>query len=503
MSLWTGDIHLPPYKPSATDADSVYSEQSRRTAGRKPRDEVIEVQILSQDDNWGENTTAVSASDGPSGEDISSGGPAKQSLAFRCQMWVGPGVAGVLCAASILSPVAMAALPRVGLLEWPRLQRCGPECDGLLIGLAFKLIVLAASSWALFFRRPRTSLPRIFILRALLMVLLFVFIFSYWLFYVVRVVERRLDELSYHSIVLFAVSLADSLLFIYFLAVVVLEVRHLEKQYFVKVVRSPDGESRCYNMGELSIQRAAAWVLERYYRDFSIYNPYLETLPSRHRRHNNKAPGYKVYEVDGVPPTANGHPPSRAPSTRAGDSHNERFYEEHEYERRVQKRRARLVTAAEEAFTHIKRLQGEQGPAIPLDPTEAAQAIFPSMARALQKFLRLTRQQPRHTMQSIVEHLATCLSHGLSPRAFLEKFLVARPVLQNDKELQPGLQTWALVCDTLVSRPVTPGCLFLLRQHDVSLLVTVHRLPHLNITEEVADPGSGKFVLRLNSETSV
>ena len=36
-------------------------------------------------------------------------------------------------------------------------------------------------------------------------------------------------------------------------------------------------------------------------------------------------------------------------------SHNERFYEEYEYERRLKKRRAKLITATEEAFAHIKR----------------------------------------------------------------------------------------------------------------------------------------------------
>lgn len=50
-----------------------------------------------------------------------------------------------------------------------------------------------------------------------------------------------------------------------------------------------------------------------------------------------------------------------AHARRRDSSHNERFYEEHEYERRVKKRRARLVTAAEEAFTHIKRLHNDQG----------------------------------------------------------------------------------------------------------------------------------------------
>lgn len=50
-----------------------------------------------------------------------------------------------------------------------------------------------------------------------------------------------------------------------------------------------------------------------------------------------------------------------AHARRRDSSHNERFYEEHDYERRVKKRRARLITAAEEAFTHIKRLHHEPG----------------------------------------------------------------------------------------------------------------------------------------------
>lgn len=36
-------------------------------------------------------------------------------------------------------------------------------------------------------------------------------------------------------------------------------------------------------------------------------------------------------------------------------SGNDRFYEEYEYERRLRKRRARLLTTTEDAFTHIKR----------------------------------------------------------------------------------------------------------------------------------------------------
>ena len=65
-----------------------------------------------------------------------------------------------------------------------------------------------------------------------------------------------------------------------------------------------------------------------------------------------------------------------------------------------------------------------------MESYEAAQAIFPSLSRPLQKYLRVTRQQPRHSVDSILQHLSTCLSYDLSPRAFLEKYLVTTPVLQ-------------------------------------------------------------------------
>lgn len=73
---------------------------------------------------------------------------------------------------------------------------------------------------------------------------------------------------------------------------------------------------------------------------------------------------------------------------------------------------------------------------------------------------------------------------------------------QNEKE-QKSVQTWSLICEELLSRPVGPNTVFQLRQNDVSLLCMVRKLPHFNLTEEVIDPKSNKFVLRLNSETSV
>lgn len=237
------------------------------------RDEVIEVQILPQDDNWGDNTTAVTGNTSErsvSAEDISRLGRFDQDTPgglFRCHMWAGTVLTGVLSVVAFLSPVVMVALPRIDMLEW-KVQKCGPECDGLLISFAFKLIILAVAAWALYLRRPRATMPRIFILRALVLALVFVFTFSYWLFFSVRVFEKRHHdyELTYLSIVQFALSLVDALLFIHYLAVILVEVRQLQPQYYVKIVRSPDGQSRSYAVGQLSIQRAAVWMLQKYYQ---------------------------------------------------------------------------------------------------------------------------------------------------------------------------------------------------------------------------------------------
>jgi len=64
-----------------------------------------------------------------------------------------------------------------------------------------------------------------------------------------------------------------------------------------------------------------------------------------------------------------------------------------------------------------------------MDPEQAAQAIFPTMARALQKYLRITRQQPRHTVESVLQHLTHSISHELSAKAFLEKYLTQVPAV--------------------------------------------------------------------------
>lgn len=397
---------------------------------------------------------------------------------------------------------------------------CQPECEGLLISFSFKLFFLILGFWACFYRLPKSTLPRIFMFRALVLFLVFVLTFSFWLFYVVRIIQSSYHH--YYNIVSFAVSLVDALLFLHYLAVILMEIRHLTTRFIVKVSRSPDGETRCFTLGELSIQRAAVQCLEQYYKEFPTYNPFLETLPGNRKSaigngsvKNSAAAKFKMYSIDGggggsdvkTELSAATAAAINANNSRRSDrgGHNDKFHEELEYERRVRKRRARLILSTEDAFTHIRRLQNQDPPAgaLPMDPYEAAQAIFPSMARSLQKFLRITRQQPWHTMDSVLQHLATCIAHDMTPKAFLQRYMKETSILhQSDRGVSPTEQ-WVLVSDQVLSRTIEDGMEFQLKQSDVSILCQIKRIPHISILEEVTDPKKNRFVLRLNSETSV
>ena len=75
-------------------------------------------------------------------------------------------------------------------------------------------------------------------------------------------------------------------------------------------------------------------------------------------------------------------------------------------------------------------------------------------------------------------------------------------MLSADQETRP-IQRWSLISDELLARPLADNVEFQLRQGDISLICTIKQLPKFSLTEEVVDPKSNRFILRLNSETSV
>lgn len=207
-----------------------------------------------QDDNWGETTTVVTGTSehSISNEDLTRvTKDLEESTPLECKRFIGVALGVCLSFFALVTPLAFLILPQVLWRE--ALEPCGTPCEGLYVSLAFKLLVLLISSWALFLRAPRATLPRFFVFRCLLMVLVFLFVASYWLFYGVRVLEPR--ERDYRGIVEYAASLVDALLFIQYLALVLLEVRHLQPAFCLKVVRSTDGASKFYNVGHLRSAR--------------------------------------------------------------------------------------------------------------------------------------------------------------------------------------------------------------------------------------------------------
>ena len=299
------------------------------------------------------------------------------------------------------------------------------------------------------------------------------------------------------------------MLFLHYLALVLIWMRHKEKVYTISVIRNIDGMRRYYNIGQSSIQKTALYVLEQYYIDFTEYNPYMPRPSSRSKLH--KLAGLKIYDLDGrgdgsknLSQQASKAMIAAAAVGRRREGRNDRFYEEQELDRRIRKRKARLVAAAEEAFGHIARLNAfemNKKANGSMDPEEAAQAIFPTLARPLQKYLRTTRQQLHYPLESILKHLAHCISYDLSSKAFIERYTYDQPCISYvDRE---GNQDWTLVCDIAPARQTSEGTVFQLKREDISIVVAVSRMPVFDMSELAYNTDFNKFVLRLNSETSV
>ena len=79
-------------------------------------------------------------------------------MGVNCARYVGTGLTVGLSVLAFLSPIAMVLLPKLEILDWKKDSEsgeCEPECEGLLISFAFKLLVLLVGAIALFFRKVR------------------------------------------------------------------------------------------------------------------------------------------------------------------------------------------------------------------------------------------------------------------------------------------------------------------------------------------------------------
>ena len=64
-------------------------------------------------------------------------------------------------------------------------------------------------------------------------------------------------------------------------------------------------------------------------------------------------------------------------------------------------------------------------------------------------------------------------------------------------------QTWILISDNALYQNVEDNLMIVLKQNDVTLMCTFKRLPRFKLIEDILDPKRNKFVLKVNSETTV
>lgn len=95
------------------------------------------------------------------------------------------------------------------------------------------------------------------------------------------------------------------------------------------------------------------------------------------------------------------------------------------------------------------------------------------------------------------------LNLSVCAQAFLERYLAPGPTMQYQRENGSRGRQWTLVSEEPVTSALRQGLVFSLRRLDFALVVTVTPLPFLTLGEEFIDPKSHKFVMRLQSETSV
>lgn len=91
---------------------------------------------------------------------------------------------------------------------------------------------------------------------------------------------------------------------------------------------------------------------------------------------------------------------------------------------------------------------------------------------------------------------------AFASQAFLESYLIPGPTLLYGQDRWLARQ-WTLISEAPVTSGLKEGTIFLLKCIEFSLVVTTKKIPYIQLAEEFIDPKSHKFVLRLQSETSV
>ena len=251
--------------PSSNTIDyETHSLTSRRHHHQKKRhnnvtsinsqDERIEVKILPQDDNWGETTT-ITCNGGNddtlirnNDTNIQINDPIQYSsnkINHRARsILIYHFIIYLLCLIAFLSPVLFLTLPYL----LTNFDPISIDDHTLLLTIVFKFLFLLFGTLLLLYRRRNTIyVPRIHVQKMFFTIILTIIIVTYWLYYIFKLIQPNIEK--YEKILTMTSTYEDILLFLLLLTGFVLEIKWLYPKWIVKVVRSPDGQTRQYTIG--------------------------------------------------------------------------------------------------------------------------------------------------------------------------------------------------------------------------------------------------------------
>jgi vang-like len=240
--------------------DGAPSSSSAPVTSTDSQDERIEVKILPQDDNWGETTTITCNG---VNEDTLTNNNNDTSLQLNdnhhhdhfphlstnlnrrtLSLSISQLIIYLLCFIAFISPIFFLTIPYALVTsDLILIDDYSP-----LLNILFKLIFLLFATILLLYRRRNiTYLPRIHLQKTCLILILFSLILAYWFYYIFKLLQPKLEK--YERILSMTSTYEDLLLFILIISVLILEIKWLYPKWIVKVVRSPDGQTRQYTIG--------------------------------------------------------------------------------------------------------------------------------------------------------------------------------------------------------------------------------------------------------------
>ncbi|CAD5221861.1 unnamed protein product [Bursaphelenchus xylophilus] len=448
---------------------------------------------LNMPDDWGENTTIITSEQsfatGLPDKIHTPPEPAKQpekscvSLFSSCLMFV-------FTVWMVFSALAMVVIPvlliQADLYETKDIQ-CNLDCTTNIFVIFIFTLILTYAVWATM-KSTNAVLPRVRFRRISFIFFLVFILCSFWLFYIVQALLR--STIDYLVIQKLAITLLFVLIILQILWITHDRLRR-STMFRVTITRDPDGEVHVVQLGQTSIQEIAVEILRFYETNFSNFN--LQTYRSRtgaaQKNITMPTAGFKLYDIDGnasqgVDEEAMKKMVEVAAKQSAALS-SDYCMEEGDRERKMRRKKYRLLLSTEEAFAQINSMNQKfvSDEMSRLDPIKSAKMVSGAIGKHLHRYLKHTHQQAEFPPTMVQHDLETCFRNQLSARTFLSRFFSP----QRSQAAIPESR-WTILSERIVTQQIQDGTEFVLRCRDdnsgnIQLYCTVNKFPFFNFTE--------------------